>query len=248
MQFFHQHNNDQDTLDKIMCDVDTLCRYIQTFITHTKAISSDDLISEQNRRKVQILVEILYEQEIDEYGRVTLINFVSQILTNETELLNETTIARLVKCVAKGVQSNALVRYFLDIFDGICGKVPLIDPKIDEIIKMVSNIDAKISIAQLKSQIMELKEDENDVINQCNYTKLCGVRNQMKQLRLQIINICRDFGTFDFEPDINLDEHELSTKDTIKCLQIYFYSCHLMQQIRVPPEMTLFYANFIYRE
>lgn len=237
IQFGRRDN--EDSVEQILCNVDTFCKYIQEFLL---SIKTDWM---QNGFKVQILIDILRELDVDEFGRKSLSDFVANTLMNETKLLNETAILSLVKCAEKSVQNNKRGQYFANILQGICDRVPSIDRKINELISLVRGDDVKLRITQLKSQILELKEEEISLMDENNFKHLREIRCQIKQLNMQIIDICRDFGAYDQEKDIDISAYELSAEEIIKCLQIFFYSCH---SIESPSEIALFYGSFVYRK
>lgn len=246
IQFGRNDNGNQHSVDQIMCDVVTFCEYIQAFVSHIKNDNNTDDWTE-NVFKIQILISMLLELDLDEFGKEALSDFVANLLLNETEALNETTISSLVKCAEKSVQNEILGQYYVDILHGICEKVPSIDQKIDDLTEMVENSDQKLHITQLKSQILDLKEDQDSSLHADNYVRLREVQNKIKEIRIQIVDICRDFGTYDKEEDLDLSAYEISTSEIIKCLQIFFYSCHSIRSDRAPPEMILFYGEFVYR-
>lgn len=245
IQFRHECD-DQTPVEHIMSDVDTFCKYIQRFLSRMEYDDSVDWT--ENRNKVQILIEILRELDVDEFGRKSLADFVSKTLLNETKLLNETTVSGLVKCAAKSVRNDMLGQYYTEILRGIFDRVPSIDQKIDGMINLVPNDDLKLLPLQLKTRILELKEEVCSSINENNYIKLRGVRQQIKELCMQIVDICRDFGADDSDKEIDINAYELSTDEIIKCLQIFFYGCDSIESDRAPPDMVLFYADFIYRK
>ncbi|XP_055304909.1 uncharacterized protein LOC129569764 [Sitodiplosis mosellana] len=246
IQFGRHETEDQSPVEQIMSDVDPFCKYIQAFLSRMDNKNPDDWT--QNGYKLQILIEILHELHVDEFGRKSLGDFVSNTLLNETQVLNETTISGLVKCAEKSVRNDILGQYFSEILRGICDKIPSIDQKIDEIIELIQNDDLKLRITQIKSQILELKEEADSSINESNYRQLRTVRHQIKELRIQIVDICRDYCAYDHEKDIDISAYELSTEEIIKCLQIFFYSCHSIKSTRAPPEMIFFYGDFVYQQ
>lgn len=249
IQFGRNDNENQHSVDQIMCDVVTFCEYIQAFVSHVKNDNNtDDSTEDGFKFKIQILIEMLLDLDLDEFGKEALSDFVANLLINETEVLNETTISSLVKCAEKSVQNEILGQYFVDILHGIYAKVPSIDQKIDDLTQMVDNSEQKLRITQLKSQILDLKEDQDSSLNAENYKRLRQVQYEIKEIRIQIVDICRDFGKYDNEEDLDLSAYEMSTSEIIKCLQIFFYSCHSIRSDRAPTEMILFYGNFVYRK
>lgn len=249
IQFGRNNNENQLSVDQIMCDVVTFCEYIQAFISYVKNDkNADDSKKDEFTWKIQILIDMLLDLDLDEFGKEALNDFVANLLINETEVLNETTISSLVKCAEKSVRNEILSQYFVDIFHEINAKVPSIDQKIDDLTEMVENSEQKLRITQLKSQILDLKEDQDSSLNGENYARLRQVQNEIKEIRIQIVDICRDFGAYDNEEDLDLSVYEMSTNEIIKCLQTFFYSCHSIRSDRAPPEMVLFYGDFVNRK
>lgn len=231
-----------DSIEPIMCDVDAFCKFIQAFVDRMHPENW-----QQNGFKIQILIEILSELDVDEYGKKSLNDFVANTLLNQTELLNEASIASLVKCAAKS-NRNDLGQFIGDILYGVCNKIPSIDRRIDELIESVQGDELKLQISQLKSKILDLKEVEIRLADAKDYVRLRGIRHEIKELRMQIVDICRNASTNDHQQDIDMSTCEMSEVEIIKCLQIFYYSCHLINSTRAPPKLALFYGDFIYRK
>lgn len=244
-QFGQCHS--QIDLEPIICDIDIFCKYILAFVQHMKA--SQEWMQEENRYKIQILIEILHAIEVDEFGRRSLLDFVSKILINETEIVNETTISSLVKCGAKIMHGTTFAQYFHDILQDIYNKIPSIDRKIDELVQTVEDNDQQMLILQLKARVLELKEDENELINSTHgFSDAAKVRTEIRNVRQKIIDICHDFGTHDKELNVDLSAYEMSIQETIKCLQIFYFTCDSTRTVRATPEMALFFKDVVYRK
>lgn len=242
-QFGQCHS--QINLEHIICDVDVFCEYILAFIQYLKT-NEDQNERLENQYKIQVLVEILHVLDVDEFGRSSLRDFVSNILINEMEIFNETAISGLVKCAAKIIHVSTIGQYFYDILQSIYNKIPSIDHKIDELAQTVADNDQKLLISQLKTRILELKEEEHELID--SGAGAAKVRAELRIVRQKIIDICRDYGTHDGELDVDLSVYEMSIQETIKCLQIFYFSCHSTRTARTTPEMALFFKDIVYRK
>lgn len=248
IRFIRTHNNNhQNNPEHGICDAVTLCEYIRTFIA---GISNGDVngSEEDNRWCLQVMVEILYELDMDEFGNDATKQFAAEILLDETAILSETTVSILVKCAAKSVQPSRFGRYYVGILQCICNQIPSINEKINEMVQMVTDSEKRLAVTQLKSQIMELQEREIELIESdmpVNIRRdLSNIRIEMRALRQQIIDICSDFDT-----EISLDDYELSKQDIIKILQIFQYVCHSIPRMtRTSPDIALFYRNVIHGE
>lgn len=243
IQFGRQGIEDHNPVEKIMCDITVFCKYIEKFVSRMKNTNPDWT---QIGYKLQILIEILRELEVDEYGKKSLCDFIENILFDGTKLLNENTISSLVKCAEKCIRSDLLGRYLGHILNGICDDVPSVDQKIDEFIGFVQDDEIKVRIAQIKCQILEMKEKEKSCLDADEHVQLHQVQHEIKELRIRIIDICRDYGTGYDEEIFDISDCEMSTEAIIKCLQIFFYGCHSFKTDVPPPEMTLFYQNFVH--
>lgn len=239
LQFGRRQTNKKNEIEHIRCDVTTLCGYITEFINSVQA--------SEKPYKLHVLIQILRELDLDEYGKTVLEDFAMNLLLKDTEWLSEKAMETLICLTSKSCPAR-FGQNIVNILQRICDKIPSIDAKIEELLKTVQNEEHQVNIHQLKTRVMELREEELQSMEHENYVRLNQIRLEIRVIHEQIFDTLRESGTINQDLHTDLNTYEMSTEDTIKCLQIYMFSCQSLQEGISYPEIMMFYKKFVYRK
>lgn len=236
---FIRFSQNKESLADEVCDLSTLCSYIQFYIdgTNEANLNEDGLIDKQY--EMQILTEILLLVDVDEFGRFQLEQLAQRTLLNETHFLNETAISNIVKHTVKFMQPDQIDEYFLVIVRSIATQTSSIDEQLQKLATEVNDPEAKLRIAQLTLRILGEREQVNEILQ---YGNLLNIKRNIIEMQQQVIEVCRADCT---EINFNLDADALIKRDIIKCLQIYNFLWHVIPTTNAPPQLSFFFHAFV---
>lgn len=252
------NEDDEDQLQHVICELSVFCEYLSKYINYIREAATEDSESwnaQENQYKLHILIEILMKFDLgDEIGRQNLNGFVSKVLS--TQILGENVVQKLVNCVENLIpDSSARLQYFIDIIRSIIepsSSIDVSDPSITALLDSIKDPEIKVKIGQLKLRILELREQENELTKDKDYTMLERVTEDLAVCNEEFSNILNAYTSSD-NSELNttvltsLNTKKVSRESILHCLEICFFTVCSKSTISLMPNMFKLYEDFVQR-
>ncbi|CAD1469487.1 unnamed protein product [Heterotrigona itama] len=219
-----QNGSCTEELERILPELSTFCNYISDFLMTISTPQNETWVNHMHKFILLQLFEITTTYDLsDEVGRKNLNDLIRNILMGNfwTEKIIECVVAHLQYIIPD-------VHTRLDTLANIISEIrlPLKEVMTQTQISEEQQHEINIKRAKLKVQLLELKEEEYQAIQDKQYLEADNLKNQINKLNEEIIKLSEKPQT---ETIINEEIKEKSDSATmIKCLTII---CTMMQSV-----------------
>ncbi|XP_033356774.1 condensin complex subunit 3 [Bombus vosnesenskii] len=220
-----QRESCTEELETILPELSMFCNYISNFLTAISTQQTETWVNHMQKFVLLQLFEIVTTYDLsDEVGRKKLNELIRNILMGNywTEKLVECAVTHL-KNVIPDVNSR------LDTLANIISEIrlPLKETITQTQITEEQQHEINLKRAKLKVKLLELKEEEYQAIQDKQYLKADGLKNQINELNKEIVKLSEKPQVT--QTIVNEEIKEKSDSATmIKCLTII---CTMMQSV-----------------